>query len=247
MLNASNKMISKLLLLVLTLLSICSIKSFAQNDLILMRDGTEKNVRVVTVTKDKTFFYDKGKKEESVSNELVYMIKYKQRGNVFFTETGERITGGGVSKIPTGAAVIYLTEGKELIGYNISMDENKVTFTETKKLSSPVSYIAKYKIFLIKYPDGTKDILNDLEAVKRKKEELEKVEKEYEELKAKKEKAQQFPRNVIIKTVKENEIRAVLQSDDGNIITFNRAEAKDGPLYNMKKINIKEIIDCTDN
>lgn len=223
------------------LFSLCFVESFPQSDLILMRDGTEKKVKIVTVTNEKTTYCLNSQNEESVPNILVYMIKYRQRGNVFFTEEGERISGDGNGRIPTGAAAIYLLEGKELIGYNIVMDEYKISFTETKKSSSQTSYIAKSKIFLIKYPDGTKDIMNDFEMVKREREELELKKKKWELLKTKEEESKIFPREVVIKTTKGNTIRAVLLSDDGEFISYKKIESKEGLQYKMKRINIMEM------
>ena len=227
-----------LIFLLFTLLG--RVMAFTPNDFILLRDGGEMNVKVKMVNGDKTF-YIKGRTEETIPNNLIYMIKYGKRGNVFFTENGERITGTGTGRIPYGATVIYLLEGKEVTGYNLVMDINKVSFTESRNTSSQINYIAKNQIFLIRYPDGTKDIINDFETVRKTREAFEEQEKKLAEEKQRLAEATRLPRGVTIKTVKGVIIKAVLQSEENDYVTYKKAGDENSPLYNMEKTNIEEI------
>ena len=214
--------------------------AFAPGDFILLRDGREMIVKVKMVNGDKTF-YIKGRTEETLPNNLIYMIKYGKRGNVFFTENGERVTGTGTGRIPYGATVIYLLEGKEVTGYNLVMDVNKVSFTESRNSSSQVNYIAKNRIFLIRYPDGTKDIINDFETVRQTQEAFEQQKKKLAEEKQRLAEATRLPRNVTIKTIKGVIVKAVLQSEEKDYVTYKKAGDDNSPLYTMEKTNIEEI------
>lgn len=160
--------------LLLLFLVFCPLCANAQRDLIILRDGSERKVKIIMVKNDNTVFAadKKSSIEQSISNKDIYMIKYDKRGNVFFTEDGERITGTGEAKIPSNATAIYLLKGEEIIGYNVEMDADKVSFTKSKKEGKDVSTINKSEIFLIVYPDETKDVLNDFETIRRMKEEV---------------------------------------------------------------------------
>ena len=113
--------------LLLLFLVFCPLLTCAQRDLIILRDGSERRVKIVMVKNDNTLFATDKKSlvQESIPNKDIYMIKYDKRGNVFFTENGERISGADDAKIPSNATAIYLLRGEEIIGYNVEMDANK--------------------------------------------------------------------------------------------------------------------------
>lgn len=135
-------------------------------DCIIFRDGNEKQVRINMVGSETTLFVDakqKKAKQETVDNSTIYMIKYEKRGNVFLSVDGQRFSGEGDGKIPSGASAIYLLIGDEIIAYNVTLDGGNVNFYKSKKNNAVKISIPTEKIFLIKYPDGTKDLLNDFE------------------------------------------------------------------------------------
>jgi hypothetical protein len=123
-----------------------------------MRSGTEYQGQVALVKQDKTVFKVDDNQME-LSNSDIYMIKYKKRGNVFFTETGERFTSEGDGKIPSCASAIYLIEGKEVAAYDITIDTNNVSYYPLKskkigliqvnKKGSSSFSIPKNEVFLI--------------------------------------------------------------------------------------------------
>ena len=154
--------------LLLLFLVFCPLWTYAQRDLIILRDGSERRVKIVMVKNDNTLFATDKKSsiQESIPNKDIYMIKYDKRGNVFFTENGERFSGTDDAKIPSNATAIYLLRGEEIIGYNVEMDADKVSFTKTKKEGKDASTINKSDIFLIVYPDETRELLNDFAIIR---------------------------------------------------------------------------------
>ena len=214
------------------------------HDIIILKDGTERKVKVAMVTNEKTMFTDAANKTaltESVDNTSVYMIKYEKRGNVFFTPDGKRITGDDDGKVPTTATVIYLLEGKEIVAYNVTLDNGEIKFNKNKKKGAEQFSIPSEIVFLIRYPDGTKDMMNSFEELKRREEEAlaEKLRLEEEarlaELRSK------FPKDAIVKTIKNVNIKVVLLSEDDNGVTYRKAGIKNSPIYNMDRTNIKDI------
>jgi hypothetical protein len=229
--------------LMFLLLTLCPIWTYAQRDLILLRDGSDRKVKIVMVNSENTVFSaNESSSREVIPNKDVYMIKYDKRGNVFFTEDGERITGDGDGKIPSNATAIYLLKGEEIIGYNVEMDTAKVSFTISKKKGKDVLSINKSEIFLISYPDKTKEMLNDFETIKRVKEEALAEKRRQEEEARLAELRSRYPKDASIKTIKNNTIKVSLLSETEDVITYKRKEQEKGPIYHMNRTNIKEIM-----
>ena len=230
--------------LLLLFLVFCPLCANAQRDLIILRDGSERKVKIIMVKNDNTVFAadKKSSIEQSISNKDIYMIKYDKRGNVFFTEDGERITGTGEAKIPSNATAIYLLKGEEIIGYNVEMDADKVSFTKSKKEGKDVSTINKSKIFLIVYPDETKEVLNDFETIKRMREEALAEKKRQEEETRLAELRSRYPKDATIKTVKNLTINVSLLSETDEFVTYKKIDLKNSPVYQMNRTNIKELL-----
>lgn len=150
-------------------LSLCA-SLFAQ-DHIIFRDGREQDCKVIQVNSDKTLCKENDKrkaKEIILDNSGIYMIRYEKRGNVFFTKDGERFSGPTVEKPDNKATIVYLKEGKEIEAFNFEMSSTAIKFKEEKgrggfiiKRDKDVetTEIPKSEVFMLKYPDGTKDIL----------------------------------------------------------------------------------------
>lgn len=229
-------------LLLLMFWSCCSLWSYGQKDLILLRDGSERKVKIIMVNNDATFFsVDKSSAQESISNKDIYMIKYNKRGNVFYTEDGERLTGDGDGKIPSNATAIYLLKGQEIIGYNIEIDKVKVLFTASKKIGKDLLTINKSDIFLIAYPDGTRELMNDFEKIRRMKEEALEAKQRQEEEARLAELRSRYPKDATIRTIKNVTINVSLLTEAEEIVTYKKSEQPNGPIYCMDRTNIKEI------
>lgn len=236
--------LSNMKLSIIVFLLAFPLQLLAQNDLIILRDGSERKGKVVMVTNENTSYTEGSKKssaQETVQNISIYMIKYEKRGNVFFTEDGKRISGEGDGKVPVGASAIYLFKGKEIIAYNVSLVENKVQYYDSKKKGSPQLSVPSDEVFLIRYSDGTKDLMNTFEDLKRREaEELaEKMRLEEEARLA--ELRNRYPKDAIIMTQKNMEIRVSLLSENDDVVTYKKVGLKNSPVFNMDKTNIKEI------
>ena len=229
--------------LLLILLSYCPLWTYGQRDLILLRDGSERKVKIIMVNNEATFFsVDKSFAQESISNKDIYMIKYDKRGNVFFTEDGERVTGTGDGKIPSNATAIYLLKGQEIIGYNVEMDTIKLFFTASKKRGMELFFVNKSDIFLIAYPDGSKEILNDFETIRRIQEEALAEKRRQEEKARLAELRSRYPKDATIKTIKNASISVSLITETDEVVTYKKSGQGNGPIYHMNRENIKEIM-----
>ena len=135
-------------------------------DAIIYRDGRVKSVKIIQTNNDKTLFKESDNKkatEEYVENTKVFMLKFKTRGNVVFNSHGERIlTTSEHTRIPKDAIVVYYKDGREVPAYNLTMDANVVSFRTSKKGKGSPIFSSKSEVFIIRYPDGTRDILTNL-------------------------------------------------------------------------------------
>ena len=154
------------------------LNSFAQ-DHIIFRDGREKDYKVIQVNSDKTLCKERDKKKAEeiiLDNSDIYLIRYEKRGNVFFTESGERFSGKTIEKADSKATMVYLKEGKEIEAFDFEMTSDSIKFKEEKgrgwfttKHDKDVETkkIPKSDVFMLKYPDGTKDILTPFVSMKK--------------------------------------------------------------------------------
>ena len=229
--------------LVLLLVFFCPLVGDAQRDIILLRDGSERKVNIIMVKNEKTVFStDKNSStQEELANRDIYMIKYDKRGNVFFTDEGERFDGEGDGKIPSKAVAIYMIDGKEIIGYNVDMGTESVSYTTSKKMVKEFTSLKKSDIFLVVYPDGTRDMLNDFESIRLAKEAALKEKLRLEEEAKLAELRSRYPKEVTIKTTKNVTLRVNLLSEGDKDVTYKRVERPNGPVYHMDRTNIKEI------
>ena len=231
------------LLLCFTTLSVS-----AQKDLIIFRDGTEKLVQITQVNSDKTLYLDgKGRKavKQIADNGNIYMIKYEKRGNVYFSENGDRFTGDAVKKIPKNTVVLYLRKGQELLAYDFSMESRIVKFKENKKKKSAVRSLAKSDIFMIRYADGTKDVLIEYgnSAGTTQPEIMQEAPAVQQIVTQPVEERRTFPASATITLKKNNKvIECIIHSDNGVEIQYKRASNPDGPMYRQAKKGINKIV-----
>ena len=157
-------------------LTIFNLKLHAQ-DAIIFRDGRVKSVKIIQTNNDKTLFKESDNKkasEEYVENTKVFMLKFKTRGNVVFNGNGERIlTTSEHVQIPKDAIGVYYKDGREIPAYNLTMDANTVSFKTSKKAKDRPIFSPKSEVFMIRYPDGTRDILTNLAVEEQQKQERE--------------------------------------------------------------------------
>ena len=241
---------------IISLLGI-SLGLYAQ-DAIIYRDGRVKEVKIIQTNNDKTLFKEAGNKhaaEEYVDNKQVFMLKFKTRGNVVFNANGERILATSERiQIPKDAIVVYYKDGREVPAYNLTMDANVVSFKPSKKAKNRPIYSAKSEVFMIRYPDGTRDILTNLAV-----EEQRQREREAEEARLK---AQQEaivadsikqatveaaasatnPKKATIITKKGMRMKVWVCSETDSMVSYKKTNSSKAAIFNMSKAKIKSIV-----
>lgn len=241
---------------IISLLGI-SLGLYAQ-DAIIYRDGRVREVKIIQTNNDKTLFKEAGNKhaaEEYVDNKQVFMLKFKTRGNVVFNANGERILATSERiQIPKDAIVVYYKDGREVPAYNLTMDANVVSFKPSKKAKNRPIYSAKSEVFMIRYPDGTRDILTNLAV-----EEQRQREREAEEARLK---AQQEavvadsikqatveaaasatnPKKATIITKKGMRMKVWVCSETDSMVSYKKTNSSKAAIFNMSKAKIKSIV-----
>ena len=251
----SNKMRSFFISIFLLGLTSTTIKA---QDAIIYRDGRVKEVKIIQTNNDKTLFKEAGNKhaaEEYVDNKQVFMLKFKTRGNVVFNANGERILATSERiQIPKDAIVVYYKDGREVPAYNLTMDANVVSFKPDKKAKNIPIYSAKSEVFMIRYPDGTRDILTNLAV-----EEHRQREREAEEarLKAQREAvvadsikqatveaaaSATNPKKATIITKKGMRMKVWVCSETNSMVSYKKTNSSKAAIFNMSKAKIKSIV-----
>lgn len=235
----------------------CNISAYTQ-DAIIFRDGRVKSVKIIQTNNDKTLFKESDNKkasEEYVENTKVFMLKFKTRGNVVFNGNGERIlTTSEHVQIPKDAIVVYYKDGREVPAYNLTMDASVVSFKTSKKAKDRPIFSPKSEVFMIRYPDGTRDILTNLavaEQLQREREEEEarlKAQREAEvadSIKAadiEEAASTTNPKKATIVTKKGVRMKVWVCSDTATMVSYKKVNSAKAAIFNMSKAKIKNII-----
>ncbi|WP_444382330.1 hypothetical protein [Prevotella sp.] len=239
------------------LLGLTSTTIIAQ-DAIIFRDGRVKFVKIIQTNNDKTLFRESDNKkapEEYVENTKVFMLKFKTRGNVVFDSNGERILATSEpTQIPKDAVVVYYKDGREVPAYNLTMDANVVSFKTDKKTKDRPVFSPKSEVFMISYPDGTRDILTNLAVEEQRQREREAEEERLKEQReaeaadsikaaATEEAASATnPKKATIVTKKGVRMKVWVCSDTATMVSYKKVNSAKAPVFNMSKAKIKNII-----
>ncbi len=237
---------------------IFSFLGISAQDAIIFRDGRVKSVKIIQTNNDKTLFKESDNKkasEEYVENTKVFMLKFKTRGNVVFNGSGERIlTTSEHVQIPKDAIVVYYKDGREVPAFNLTMDANTVSFKTTKKAKDRPVFSPKSEVFMIRYPDGTRDILTNLAV-----EEQRQREREAEEVRLKAQREAEVadsikaaaieeaasatnPKKATIVTKKGVRMKVWICSDTATMVSYKKVNSAKAAIFNMSKAKIKNII-----
>ena len=239
------------------LLGLTSTTIIAQ-DAIIFRDGRVKSVKIIQTNNDKTLFRESDNKkapEECVENTKVFMLKFKTRGNVVFNSNGERILATSEpTQIPKDAIVVYYKDGREVPAYNLTMDANVVSFKTSKKAKYRPIYSAKSEVFMICYPDGTRDILTNFAVEEQHQRERE---AEMARLKAQREAevadsikqatveaaaSEANPKKATIITKKGMRMKVWVCSETNSMVSYKKTNSSKAAIFNMSKAKIKSIV-----
>ena len=234
-----------------------NIAIYAQ-DAIIFRDGRVKSVKIIQTNNDKTLFKESGNKnatEEYVENTKVFMLKFKTRGNVVFNANGERIlTTSEHTEIPKDAIVVYYKDGREVPAYNLTMDASVVSFKTSKRAKDRPIFSPKSEVFMIRYPDGTRDILTNLAVAEQQQREREaeearlKAQREVEVADSIKAAAIEEaasatnPKKATIVTKKGVRMKVWVCNDTPTMVSYKKVNSAKAAIFNMSKAKIKNII-----
>ena len=250
----SNKMRGFFISIFLLGLTSTTIKA---QDAIIYRDGRVREVKIIQTNNDKTLFKETGNKhaaEEYVDNKQVFMLKFKTRGNVVFNANGERILATSERiQIPKDAIVVYYKDGREVPAYNLTMDANVVSFKTSKKGKGNPIFSPKSDVFMISYPDGTRNILTNLAV-----EEQHQRERDAEEARLKAQKEEKTdsikaataeaaasatnPKKATIVTKRGMRMKVWVCNETATMVSYKKVNSTKAPVFNMSKSKIKNVI-----
>lgn len=170
-------------------------------------------------------------------NEDIYMIKFAERGNQFFLQSGDFFFGPDNKDIPEDAIILYLLKGEEIIAYDVTSADQSFKYYLSPKRTD-LRTIPKSEVFIIKYPNRPNEIVTPItrqsEVVSPKKFPL--PEDKFVELKEGKP-AQEY----VIRTTRNITIRAMVVYECDAFVSYYRKESPRAPLYRISRENIRSM------
>lgn len=146
------------------LLSISSTTAIAGNDdVMITRDGSFINVKVLRISNSDVSFINLDKKRQGelkAPADFVYMIMKEKGSNVLFDEEGNQMTSAHV-KLDKKDNVLFLNNGKFFPVFNVEIGKNDISYKLKDSKKAPVEKVAKDDVFLLKNSDGTTTLFNN--------------------------------------------------------------------------------------
>lgn len=146
------------------LLSISSTTAIAGNDdVMITRDGSFINVKVLRISSSDVNFINLDKKRQGelkAPTDFVYMIMKEKGANVLFDEEGNQMTSAHV-KLDKKDNVLFLNNGKFFSVFNVEIGKNDISYKLKDSKKAPVEKVAKDEVFLLKNSDGTTTLFNN--------------------------------------------------------------------------------------
>lgn len=149
---------------IVALLSISSTTAIAGNDdVMITRDGSFINVKVLRISSSDVNFINLDKKRQGelkAPTDFVYMIMKEKGSNVLFDEEGNQMTSAHV-KLDKKDNVLFLNNGKFFPVFNVEIGKNDISYKLKDSKKAPVEKVAKDEVFLLKNSDGTTTLFNN--------------------------------------------------------------------------------------
>ena len=149
---------------IVALLSISSTTAIAGNDdVMITRDGSFINVKVLRISSSDVNFINLDKKRQGelkAPTDFVYMIMKEKGSNVMFDEEGNQMTSAHV-KLDKKDNVLFLNNGKFFPVFNVEIGKNDISYKLKDSKKAPVEKVAKDEVFLLKNSDGTTTLFNN--------------------------------------------------------------------------------------
>lgn len=223
-------------------------------DMMLLRNGEEIRCKVEMISSGIVSYQSNGARAQLPTSQL-YMIKYEKRGNCFFNSEGESNynTESSLSKLSKKDIAIYLCDGFEVIASEISVTSDSVSYRPAKAnvrrgFSSLIQgkkggeWITepKGKIFLIRYFDGTREVINDLKRIEEQAriDALPKVKHPFIPIN----KDDNYPCPAEIEMKNGTKLSVIIYDLDREFVHYRKKEWQDGPIYRMQRSKIQGIV-----
>lgn len=243
------------------LLMLTALPSAAQNDVIMLRDGREKHVKITQVGRRQTFFKDQDDKkaeEKVINNDAVYMLKYENRGNAYFDESGQLLTATTEPVvIPEDACTIYTLDRREIPAWNVAIREYKITYEAARPSKKrkrkdyhvpTASSVPKVDVFFIRYPDGTRDVINEFteptvetSVVQQPAEAIAEQQSEPEESETTNTTSREYPCSATIITKKKAKMNVYIYAEDSTTVSYRKEKSEKASIFKISRKNIANI------
>lgn len=148
---------------------------FAKDDVMVTRDGTFLEVKVIRMSNSEVTFINLKKKrlgELKAPTDYVYAILKEKGTNVFFDEEGNQTTAPAI-EIDEDEAYLFLNNGEIFPVFNLSIKKDELSYQLKDKKKAPYQNTPKSEVFLVKFSDGTTTLINNKYEEKRKKQQQE--------------------------------------------------------------------------
>lgn len=229
------------------------IMSFLANaqDMILLRNGDEIQCKVDMISNGIVSYQENGTRSQMPTTQL-YMIKYEKRGKAFFNSEGESNynSESTSAKLSKKDIAIYLCDGGEIIASEVKFSDDNIDYKASNKKkwnaiipikkSGEWNSLAKEKVFLIRYFDGSREVINDLQKIEEqaRMNALPKVKHPFVPIN----KDENYPCPAEIKLNDGNSISVIIYDMEREYVHYRKKEWQDGPIFRMQRMKIKDII-----
>lgn len=239
---------------VLLILGLLFTSVLCAQDMILLRNGEEIQCKVEMISNGTVSYLSGGSRGQLPTTQL-YLIKYEKRGNAFFNSDGESNynTESSSSKLSKKDIAIYLCDGFEVVASEISITNESVNYRSSNKKawnaitgflpikkSGEWNAIPKDKVFLIRYFDGTREVVNDLQKLEEQAriDALPKVKHPF--IPINKDTNYPCPADIVMSNC--TNISVIIYDMEREYVHYRKKEWQDGPIYRLQRSKIKEII-----
>lgn len=222
-------------------------------DMMLLRNGDEIQCKVDMISNGTVSYQENGTKSQMPTTQL-YMIKYEKRGNAFFNSDGESSYNSESSsaKLSKKDIAIYLCDGGEVIASEVKLSKETVDYkTSNKKTWNAItgflpvkksgdwSSLPKEKVFLIRYFDGSREVINDLQKLEEQArlDALPKVKHPFIPIN----KDEKFPCPAELELNDGKTHSVIIYDMEREYVHYRKKEWQDGPIFRMQRSKIKEI------
>lgn len=234
----------------LTLLILQSINYSYAQDFILLKNGDEIRCKILKVSNN-SVTYSIEEQKEQIPSEKLFLIKYELRGITLFNENGEADYNSEYTpaKIGKKDICIYTINGEEIVASEVKITTETINYKIAKKgmvtnlfaskKNGEWFVLKKEDVFIIRYFDGSKDVINDLSATIEKKEQhiLQKVKHPFVPIN--KDSVYPCPAEMEINDGKIVDI--IIYDMEREYVHYRTKEWQDGPIFRMNRNKIKRL------